>query len=183
MAESINLIRTKSGIPGYYGSIARPLRIGSLILFGATVCGGILVGLATLIIGDQYRKLVTAKDQYAKTIINNKSREELIVGIRQRLAVIEKARALQYGWSTVLDQIVTIAPASSIRSLTTDDKQTVLITVDAHATKDAQKIVDAVLAQYTDKTITRPQLASLSVDKDGQYAMTLSFVPLFTEAQ
>ncbi len=183
MAASINLIRTKPGIPGYLGSIARPLRLGSFILFGVTVFGGIIVGLATLIIGDQYRKLVNAKDQYTKTIINNKTREELIVGIRQRLAVIEKARALQYGWSSVLDQIITIAPASSIRSLSTDDKQTVLLTVDAHTTKDAQAIVDAVLEQYSDKTITRPQLVSLTVDKDGQYAMTLSLVPLFTEAQ
>lgn len=183
MAESINLIRSKPGIPGYVGTIARPLRLTSLILFGVTVCGAMIVGLATLVIGDQYRKLVTAKDQYTKTIINNKSREELIVGTRQRLAVIEKARALQYGWSRVLDQIVTIAPASLIRSLSTDDKQTVLVTVDAHVTKDAQAIVDAVLAQYADKKITRPQLVSLTVDKDGQYAMTLSFVPIFTEAQ
>lgn len=183
MAESINLIRSKPGVPGYLGSIARPLRRGSVILFGITICSAIIVGLATLIIGDQYRKLVNAKDQYTKTIISNKTREELIIGIRQRLGVIEKARALQYGWSSVLDTIVTIAPATSIRSLSTDDKQTVLMTIDTETTEDAQKIVDAVLLQYTDKTITRPQLVSLTVDTDGQYAMTLSFVPLFVEAQ
>lgn len=183
MTESINLIRLKPGIPGYLGGIARPLRRGSFILFGVTVFGGMIVGLATLIIGDQYRRLVTAKDQYTKTISNNKTREELIVGIRQRLAVIEKARAMQYAWSSVLDHLATIASAASIRSLSTDDKQTVLLTVDAHTTKDAQAIVDAVLEQYMDKTIAKPQLVSLTVDKDGQYTMTLSLVPLFTETQ
>lgn len=183
MAASINLIRSKPGIPGYVGSIARPLRVGSFILFGVTICGAMIIALATLFIGDQYHKLVNAKNQYTKTIINNKTREELIVGIHQRLAVIEKARALQYAWSAVLDHLVTIAPLASIRSLTTDDKQTVLLTVDAQTTKDAQAIVDAVLEQYSDKTITRPQLVSLTVNKDGQYAMTLSIVPLFTETQ
>lgn len=183
MAASINLIRSKPGIPGYLGNIARPLRLGSFILFGATIFGAISVGLATLIIGDQYHKLISSKDQYSKAIINFKTREELIIGIRQRLGVIEKARALQYGWSTALDHIVTIAPVASIRSISTDDKQTILLTVDAQTTKDAQAIVDAVLSEYSDKLITQPQLVSLSVDKDGQYAMTMSLVPLFTEAQ
>lgn len=183
MAASINLIRSKPGIPGYLGNIARPLRIGSFVLFGITILGAIIVGLTTLIIGDQYHKLVSAKDQYTKTIINNKVREELIIGIRQRLGVIEKARALQYGWSTAMNTIVTIAPVASIRTISTDDKQTVLLSVDSHTTKDAQAIVDAVLSQFSDKLITQPQLISLSVDKDGQYAMTLSFIPLFTETQ
>ncbi len=142
---------------------------------------GIAVILAVIyiLLYFQNQNLQQEKAQLLDRINAQKTKEGLILAIKDRTKIVEKARANQKPWTEVLDLVTTLASPPALSSITVDEQNKVVISVQAGSLDEVNSMVNAIILQDKEKRLRSPQLVSLQFGKKGEIDLAFSFYALF----
>lgn len=158
-------------------AIQGQLRMASFVVISLVIIAGILVGVSYSFLNLQ----LTRTENEKKTLIsqlNQLSRKEgLYVSLKQRIPIVEKALASQRAWGSVLKTISEVALPPILTSVAIDDKNVMILTLQADSVETTASMVNAVIRLAGEKKIRSPQLVALQLLQDGEVQLSISFLP------
>ncbi len=182
MASSeINLLnkRAVSGPMGFITAIEPKVRVvawwGLLGLLGV----GIFLGLAFLFVNSRYRRLEEQKIQITQQLKNAAAKEGIVVSLKQRITVAQKALDVARPWGKLFPLLGQIGPVNQFVTLTVDDSGRVNTIIEVQSIDEAVQIVTNTINLSTEKMLRSPQLLSFSLREIGTVQLGLSFIPIF----
>lgn len=176
----INLFKSESSISPQLEGIQEQLRVIGYGAIGIFLLVGLVVGVTFVVMQAQYQSLTNSKTQLIERINRESQKEGLLVSLKDRIKVVDKAIASQKPWSSLLDTILPLIPPPRLTNIGVDDEDRITITVRLPSIEESMNIVTTMLQLAIEQKIRNPQLTGFSFDKDGGVRMSLSFLPLFT---
>lgn len=176
----INLIKRSAG--GAFGPFAgyeeksRVIAWWSLLsLFGA----GIIIGAVYLAINARLHQLETKKLQLTQRINAAQVKEGIIISLKQRIVVAQKAIDAARPWGKLFPMLEQIAPVAQFSTVTIDDSGRVSTTLEVQTIDEAVTAVANTINLFATRSLRSPQLLSLSLRESGEVRVALSFIPIF----
>jgi len=173
--DSINLLRTKTGISPKLTAIGKELKVVSIILSTTVVVFGLLTAVAYFILNKNYQEHVGVKKQMEASIVSESKKEGLYISIQDRLRSIENILIQAFPWDSAFTTILTLALPNQIKSLTIDDTQQVSMRIDTATFEDARDVIEKIVTYIQQSRIIKPNLTRLQLDPEGNIRMSLSF--------
>lgn len=177
--NTINLIRTKTSSSPQMEAIEASLKkssyIGLALFLGVSVILALLYGLFYFENGNLQKQ----KTQLIADINSQKSKEGLLLAIKDRTKTVEKAMATQKPWTETLDLVSTFATPPLLSTISVDEQNKVTLSVKADSLDDLLTMVNTIITHTKEDKIRNPQLLSFQVGKTGQVELTISFFALF----
>lgn len=177
--DDINLLKTKTGLSPQLAALAEKLRVASLVALVFLLLLGIVVTSSFILVTSRYRALEAEKVRLSRQITADSHKEGLLMAVKHRAAIVEKALASLLPWGTALDMVERIALLSTISSVTVDEVGEVTILLKLVSLNDALNLVRSVMALTEEQALRRPKLTALSLQEDGYVELGISFLPVF----
>ncbi len=173
--DSINLLRTKTGISPKLTAIGKELKMVSIILSTVVVVLGLLTAVAYIILNNNYQEHRGVKKQMEASIISESKKEGLYISIQDRLRSIEHILTNAYPWDNALTSLLAIASPNQIKSIAIDQDKQVSMRIDAETIEEARRIIENIVTHIQQRSIVKPNLTRLQLDPEGKMHMSLSF--------
>ena len=180
-ASEINLInkRALTGPMAYFTTIEPKIRVvawwGLLGLLGT----GIFLAFAFLFVNSRYRRLEEQKTQLTQQLRNASAKEGIVISLKQRINVAQKALDVARPWGKLFPLLEQIGPVNQFVTLTVDDSGRVNTIIEVQSIDDAVTIVSNTIGLSSEKMLRSPQLLSFSLREIGTVQLGLSFIPIF----
>jgi len=175
-AGNINLItttiETAPEFAGYF-KILQKVSYTSLIVL---IVSGVIVGSIFAYVSSRQSALRTEKNTLLAQINRQSVTEGLLLAVKQRVAVIDKILAGKQGVEPLFAIVDGVAAVGKPVSLLLDEFKTVTIVVHVGSVGEAITVADGILEKAKTNVITKPALASFTVNKEGGFDMGISFV-------
>lgn len=175
--DNINLIQTKTNVNPQVKAISDIIQKASYWAVGTLIIAGLLVGGIYAYLTFQGTSLRTQKDELVSQVTQDAKKEGLLLSIRQRIGVIDKVTANQKHIDKLFSVIDTVVPLGSLKSLTLDDSDKATFVAGVGSISDAVSMVDALLKQGENGTVSKTQLESFALSDISGFEISLSFVP------
>ena len=177
--NTINLIRTKTSTSPQLDAIEGSIRRSAYVGVGLFLCIGVTMAIVYYLFYFQNMSLQKEKATLIGVINAEKNKEGLLIAIKDRTKIVQKAMESQKPWTKTLDLVATFAIPPSLASLSVDEQNKVVIGIKAGSLDEVLYMVNTIIAHTTDKKIRSPQLLSFQVGKKGEVEMSISFFALF----
>ncbi|MBI5449697.1 hypothetical protein HY948_05305 [Candidatus Gottesmanbacteria bacterium] len=173
--DTINLLRTKSDSPELEYWASR-LRVAGYIGVAGLLVIGLLLGGGYLILRRETNSLEDKKSVLITRINQERTKEGLLLSLKQRIGLASKVGETQRSLGTVLDTINRIAETDQLVAITRDEKQQIRIIVKTKSVEEAAGVIANVLRMVAAKRVINPQLVGLDLGSDGSVRVTVAFV-------
>ncbi len=176
--KTINLISTKADKTesvARFVPFLRRLAYGSLIF---VIASGTAVGAAFLYMRSRVDGAVSEKNAAALAITNETTKEGLLIAVKQRATIVDKVMANQKRLDTFFDIVSQTVPKNELSAITLDDTYKTTVTAHAPSVAEAVKIIDSLLVLAAADRVTKPSLVALTLNKDGDMDVSVSFAPI-----
>jgi len=175
---SINLITNKTGEnPDITAARSLLQHIGtwSLIVF---IISGIIVGGALAYFQVRAAALVSDKNSFVGLVNTDTTKEGLLLAVRQRAGVVGKILTGQKNLNVFFDMIGKFVQPAQISSIAMDDTNKTVVAAHVSSVADATGVVDSLLVLSAANQVTKPELTSFTLSKDGGFDISVSFAPV-----
>lgn len=154
--------------------LLRRISYGSLIvvIISGAVVGG-LFGFFTI----QRDALMNTRTSLVASVNQNSTKEGLLTAVKQRAALVKKIAAAQKQLTPLFTITGQLATPEQLESLLLDDSNKAVVLVKVGSIGDAAKVVDTLMTAVAAHQAEEPQLDALSLTKDGNIELSVSFVP------
>lgn len=141
------------------------------------VFSGFLVGGIYLFLQNRQTQLTTQHDSQFTLVSQDAAKEGLLGALKGRAAVIDKIMATQKKTDALFDLVNSVVPQGSLIGLSLDDSNKAVIDTQVRTLQDAVVMVDSLLRLGNEGKLTKPELLSLALSKQGGFEILLAFVP------
>lgn len=179
-STDINLIKRSAG--GVFGPLAgyeEKLRVFSWWSLLALLGAGVIIGAMYLMINVRLHQLENKKLQLTQRINAASTKEGIIISLKQRIVVAQKALDAARPWGKLFPLLEQIAPVSQFATVTVDENGRVSTILEVNSIDDAVTVVTNAVNLFHTKVLRAPQLLSLSLRDTGTVQVALSFIPIF----
>lgn len=177
MADTtINLIATKTDEGPQLTRITALLKkisYGSVILLLIT---GFLVGGVYVFVQGRVSQLTQEKNTLAQSVAADSTKEGLLRALKDRVAVFDKLSASAKHMDKFFNEVSLIGNTGTIDSISLDDTGKAIISTKLGSIDQAITVTDTLIKEATAGNITKPSLISMTIDKDGGFSLSVSFV-------
>jgi hypothetical protein len=177
--KTINLIRAKTAMSRFEETVTVLFRKLSLWALAILIVSGVLVSGMFYYLQVRREQLTHTQQQLSQVISQSKTKEGLLVSVKQRSALISKILGVQQPVSKVFDTVAGFVGVGQMSGITLDDRNTVFLRIHAQSITDVISITDTLIKQTTANLAKAPQLVSLTLGKDGGVDVGLSFIAVF----
>jgi hypothetical protein len=178
-ANTINLLSSKAGLSPQIELIQRSIkRISSIsvvvFLLAAVSVGGLYYYYTT-----QQRTLEAERDSLRNQIRAASINEGLLISIKDRTRIVERAMTSQRPWGDMLDLLGTIATPPALSSISVEEDNKIKITIQSASINEIAQPVEQLIAYAKEGKIRNPELTSVQFEKDGLVSVSIAFVAVF----
>lgn len=175
---SINLLKTKSNLSGTDRIILQQLNRFASGIAIFTFIVGVIICSTFIFLKLRLSSLENKRTTITRSISQQARKQILLLAIRDRLPVIEKAIDTQYPWDRVIGDLSVIASPPALKSLTVGQNTTITLRAHANSLEEIGQMVESTIALTQAKKIMQPQIISLSASAEEGLDITLSLVPV-----
>ncbi|OGG30580.1 hypothetical protein A3A63_01905 [Candidatus Gottesmanbacteria bacterium RIFCSPLOWO2_01_FULL_46_9] len=177
--NTINLIRTKTSSSPQLDAIEASVRRSAYIGVAAFLCIGVIMAIVYYLFYFENLKLQKEKTQLIDRINAEKNKEGLLIAIKDRTRIVQKAMGSQKPWTKTLDLVATFASPPTLSSLSVDEQNKVVLGAKAGSLDEVLYMVNTIIVHTKENRIKNPQLISFQLGKNGEVEATISFFALF----
>jgi hypothetical protein len=177
--NTINLIATKTGLSPQVELIEKSLQRASFIAIIVFLAAGAAVGGFYALYSAQMSSLETERTQLRSQINAAKNNEGLLVSIKDRTRIVEKAMSSQKPWGKMLDLLGTVAVPPTLATVSVDDENLIDITIQGATIDEIVSPINVLIAYAQEGKIKNPKLTSIQFGKSGQVNISLTFSAVF----
>ncbi len=178
-ASTINLISTKTGLSPQLELIETSLRRISTVAVVIFLGAGLFVGALYLYYSSRLTNLETARAQLRSQISNAKNSEGLLVSIKDRTRIVEKAMSSQRPLAETLNLLSTVAVPPILTGVSADEESKIDITITGNSIDEVAPPVAALIAYAKEGRVKSPELRSIQFGKNGVVTISISFNAVF----
>jgi len=177
--QSINLLRVQSVLSNVETAFLLRLRLISIVMTIVVLTIGAFIGTAYLAAKLRLDTVTNDKSNALKILSYNSKKEALLLGLKDRIPLIDKAVESQYPWDKIMDTVSGIVSPPQLQGLTIDTKNTLKLEVDLGSLEEMNDIVGKTKEMVKSKQIKNPRIESLNADKNGKIKVSVMFTPVF----
>lgn len=176
MTNTINLLQTKTGNTAQILAWEQKLKSASLVGVVALFSIGLVTAGFYGVLRWERKTLEETKARLMQDIGRQRTKEGLLLWVKQRTGTVSNVLAVQRPMAPILDTVATVAAPYQVQTITYDEKGQVRLTVKAESIEAAAAIIRGIIGLAQEKRIVNPQLVGLSLGKDRSIQMTVAFV-------
>ena len=177
--NNINLIRTKASSSPQIDVLEASLRRSAYICLITFVSLAAITGVVYGLFYFQRSKLQNERQQLLVRVNNGKNKEGLLVAIKDRTKIVQRAMQNQKPWTKMFDIVYSFVQPPQLESLSVDEQNKMLLTIRTASVDEMAAIVDSIISYAKDSKILNPQLLSLQFGRSGSLEITVSFFAFF----
>lgn len=177
--SSINLISTKTGLSPEVELIENSVRRASTISIFVFLAAGFLIGGLYLYFSSQLTSLEAMRTELRSQINSAKKNEGLLVSIKDRTRIVERAMASQRPWAETLDLLGTVAVPPALASVSVGEQNKIEITIQDGSIEAMRAPIATLISYANEGKIRNPVLQSVQFDKTGVVIVAVSFTMVF----
>lgn len=174
-SQHINLFQTKTTLRPVLAMIERYVKTVSLVLLSIVFSGGIMVGIAFFVFGNQRDSMEVKKQEVMTQIKKEEGKESLFLMIRNQLGVINAILPTQVSYAPFLDTTMRIIQSFPLSSFSLGAKNSIIISVNVGSTQEAMTVLSTVLDMEQKKQIVNPILQSFTLEHEKKIQLGLSY--------
>jgi len=165
-SQNINLFQTKTLQP-ILTLIERYARTTAIILLSIVFSGGLIVGIAYIVFGQQRDSMERKKQQLLTQVKSNVAKESMVILIRNRISVIDSIMGTQISYAPFITTTMKVIQSFPLTSFSMGDKNSMTISFKVFSIEEAMGIFTTVLDMEKRKEITNPVLQSFTLNEKG----------------
>lgn len=177
--NDINLIKRNAATQNQYALLEANLRKAAWWGLSIVFVAGVLVGATMLVVSTQLSRAEARHSQLISQINAQSIKEGILVSLKQRVGVAEKALEAAKPWGKLFPVLGQIAPNGGFDALSVEESGRVTADMSLNTIDDAVSIMSNILLLFEQKTIRTPELVSFSFIEEGTIRMAVSFYPVF----
>jgi hypothetical protein len=177
--NTINLMATKTGLSPQVELIERSLQKASVIAVIVFLVTGLSVGGLYVLYTSQMNGLEQTRTELRSQINAAKNNEGLLVSIKDRTRIVEKAMGSQRPWGKILDLLGTVAVPPSLSTVSIGDENTIDISLQGTSIDEIAVPINVLIGYAKEGRIKNPKLTSVQFGKDGQVNVSVTFLAVF----
>jgi hypothetical protein len=164
-SQNINLFQTKTTVQPLLAFLDQYVKIAAVALLAIVFSGGILVGIAFAVFGNQRDTMEIEKQQLLALVKDNVTKESLVLMIRNRLVAVDKIMTTQVSYAPFIDTTIKIIQSFPLSSFSMGGKNSVSIAVNVTNLTEAVDVLKTLMEMEQKKEISNPMLQSFSLDE------------------
>lgn len=130
-------------------------------------------------VGARLNQLQAKKVQLTQRIGAAETKEGIIITLKQRIVVAQKAIDAARPWGKLFPMLEQIAPVEQFSTVTVDDSGRVSTILEVNTIDEAVSAVTNTINLFLTRSLRSAQLLSLSLRESGTVQVSLSFIPIF----
>lgn len=174
-SQHINLFQNKTTLQPLFAKLERYLKTGSLIFLSIVFSGGIMVGVAFLVFGQQRDAMESKRQQLLSQVKQQENKEAMVMMIRNRIGAIDAIVNSQVSYAPFIDTTMRVTQSFPLSSFVLGAKNTVIISVNVSTLDEAVRVLSTLLDMEQKHQIANPVLQSFSLN-DKNIQIGLSYV-------
>lgn len=175
----INLIRSKAKGSAQLAAIERSLRRSAIISLGVFVFLGVVVGGVYFFMSRQLQKADGIRQTLVSQINAAKTKEGLLLSIKDRTQVAGSVISGQRPWAGILDLLTTAVAPALVSNVSASEQNKISVGFSVSSLGDVVAPVAALIRLAHEGRLKHPELTSVQLGTDGTVAITASFVSVF----
>jgi hypothetical protein len=173
--RGINLIKSPiNEIPLLAGMIPLLQRM-SIICLASLIISGLATGAVYYYLFTTENSRILEKNSRVSTVKGESVKEGLFVAIKARAATVSNLTIGQKNISALLDMLGQITTPAQLETVSLSENK-VLLAAKTESIAETMILVDALMKVAAAGKITKPELISFNLHKDGGFKISLSFV-------
>lgn len=177
--NTINLINTKTGLSPQLARIETSLRRAATVAIIVFLAAGLLVGALYFYYSSQLTTIEATRTQLRGQISAAKNSEGLLISIKDRTRIVEKAMDSQRPLAEMLELLSFVAVPPALSSVSVDEDSKIEISIQANTIDEILPPIEALIAYANDGRVRSPELRSVQFGKDGTVSVSIAFNAVF----
>lgn len=174
--SDINLLKRK-GANTSLDAWDQKLRTIAIWSIGFVLASGIIIGGVFFYVSARTQSLNNDKIAIISQIQQQSVKEGILVSLKQRIAVADKAMKSAFSWGKLFPLLAEIAPVNEYSNVAVDEKGGVATTLRLASVDEAVTVVQQMIDHYHSQAIKNAQIASFGMGKDGTVQLGFMMTP------
>lgn len=164
---------------GQFSRVEEILRIASLWSLAGLFMVGLIVGSAFLYLRAQTERIQAQRLTIAKEINTQSAKEGLLLSLKDRVGIANKALDAAKPWGEVFSVLSDIAYEEAFSTVSIDETGRVSTGLELASIDETVDVVTNIMALAGERALRTPQMLSFALRDDGHVQLTVSFYPIF----
>ncbi len=177
--KDINLLHQKASSLELVGLLESKLRMAAWWTVSLLLVVGTVVASAFIIVSAQIRNLEASKQNLARDINAQSTKEGILLALKDRVGIATRALDAAKPWGKLFPLIASISPAGGFHSVTVEESGRVSADLALTSIDQAVEVVTSMVILTASRSLRAPQLLSFGLLEDGTVQLTVSFIPVF----
>ncbi len=180
--RSINLFDTKASLTPGWQLVEQYLRIARQYMLWSVLIVGIVLVVLYGAIRFRSNQLEIEQKRLSQTIQHQNVKEGMLLALRARITSLNNILNTQFSVAPYIDTTLLLARPPKLTSFSIGDKNTVQISVNLSDIGEAVSMMEEIVKLVDENKIRTPNLTSLTLDKNGDIMMGLSYSVILKQA-
>jgi hypothetical protein len=176
--QSINLLRMHSALSSEEAVILSRLKIVAIVMAVFVLLCGVFVTIAFFAARIRLDTVTAEKSNTLKLIAFNSRKEALLVGLKERIPLINGIINNQYSWNKITDAVTQIISPPFLKSITINTNNVLTLGIEVGSLEEMNDIVQKTEELTKLNKIKNPRIESLDTQGDGTINSFIVFTPI-----